>query len=195
MSKWILLFVSLAVLLAGVGLADEAGSNVVDLDVLDAELLDQDGEPGKFVSSRIGDNIAAVTFTFSHCSTICPTLDGIFKRLQDDLAEDLDRDAVMLTVSVDPVTDIPERLKQRAGKLEARPGWTFLTGERDTVNNLLRSLEVYTPNITEHPPTVFVVDGRRGVWTRLIGFPTPAKIVEVMDGYRTARLELGSISR
>ena len=42
MSKWILLFVSLAVLLAGVGLADEAGSNVVDLDVLDAELLDQD---------------------------------------------------------------------------------------------------------------------------------------------------------
>jgi len=195
MSKWILSFVFLAVLLAGVGLADEAGSNVVDLDVLDAELLDQDGEPGKFVSSRIGDNIAAVTFTFSHCSTICPTLDGIFKRLQDDLAEDLDRDAVMLTVSVDPVTDIPERLKQRAGKLEARPGWTFLTGERDTVNNLLRSLEVYTPNITEHPPTVFVVDGRRGVWTRLIGFPTPAKIVEVMDGYRTARTELGSISQ
>jgi protein SCO1/2 len=195
MSKWILSFVFLAVLLAGVGLADETASNVVDLDVLDAELLDQDGEPGKFVSSRIGDNIAAVTFTFSHCSTICPTLDGIFKRLQDDLAEDLDRDAVMLTVSVDPVTDIPERLKQRAGKLEARPGWTFLTGERDTVNNLLRSLEVYTPNITEHPPTVFVVDGRRGVWTRLIGFPTPAKIVEVMDGYRTARLELGSISQ
>ena len=195
MRKWIVSFISLVLLVPGVGLAEQGGSNVVDLDVPDVELLDQDGEPGKFVSNRIGDNIAAVTFTFTHCTTICPTLDGIFKRLQTDLAEDLGEDAVMLTLSVDPVNDIPERLKQRAGKLEARPGWTFLTGEKDRVNNLLRALEVYAPDITEHPPTVFVVDGRRGVWTRLTGFPTPAKIVEVMDGYRVARSEIGSNSR
>jgi protein SCO1/2 len=195
MRKWIFLLISLVLLVPGVGLAEQAAPNVIDLDVPDVELLDQNGEPGQFVSNRIGENIAAVTFTFTHCTTICPTLDGIFKRLQDDLAEDLGRDAVMLTLSVDPVNDIPERLKQRAGKLEARPGWTFLTGEKDTVNNLLRALEVYTPNISEHPPTVFVVDGRRGVWTRLTGFPTPAKIVEVMDGYRAARSEMGSNSR
>jgi protein SCO1/2 len=179
----------------GFGVAEPTAPNVVELDVPDAELLDQDGEPGKFVSSRIGDNIAAVTFTFTHCTTICPTLDGIFKRLQDDVADDLGEDVVMLTLSVDPVNDIPERLKQRADKLEAQEGWTFLTGEKDVVNNLLRALEVYTPNITEHPPTVFVVDGRRGVWTRLTGFPQPAKIVEVMNGYRAARSELGSNRR
>ena len=191
----ILFLSSLVLLVTGLCLAGSPSVNVVELDVPDAELLDQNGEAQKFVSSRIGDNIAAVTFTFTHCTTICPTLDGIFKRLQDELADDLGKDAVMLTLSVDPVNDIPERLKQRADKLDARPGWSFLTGEKDVVNNLLRALEVYTPDITEHPPTVYVVDGRRGVWTRLTGFPTPAKIVEVMDAHRTNRTTLGMNSR
>ena len=78
---------------------------------------------------------------------------------------------------------------QGAEELDAKPGWTFLTGEKDTVNDLLKALEVYAPNIWDHPPTVFVVDGRRGVWTRLYGFPSPDKIVEVLDRYRAARGE------
>lgn len=169
--------------------AAHAGSNVVDPDVPDVELLDQDGEPGRFVSDRVGENLAAITFTFTNCTTICPVLDGIFKRLQNELDGELGRDTVMLTVSVDPVNDIPERLKQHAERLQVKPGWSFLTGEKETVNRLLKALEVYAPNILDHPPTVFVVDGQRDVWTRLSGFPKPAKIVEVLDRYRTARAE------
>jgi protein SCO1/2 len=166
-----------------------AGSNVVHPDVPDVELLDQDGEPGRFVSDRVGENLAAITFTFTNCTTICPVLDGIFKRLQAEITGDLGRDTVLLTVSVDPARDIPERLKLHAEKLGAEPGWSFLTGEKETVNGLLKALEVYAPDILDHPPTVFVVDGRRDVWTRLSGFPKPAKIVEVLDRYRTARSE------
>ena len=188
--KHMLALVGSVLLTGGLGAA-YGESNVVDLDVPDVELVNQDGEPGKFVSELIGQNIAAVTFTFAHCTTICPTLDGIFKRLQGDIEKELGADAVMFTVSVDPVNDIPERLKQRAGALDAGPGWSFLTGEKETIDNLLKALEVYTPDITEHPPTVFVVDGRRDVWTRLYGFPKPAKIIEVMKGYRAARSEQG----
>ena len=165
------------------------GSNVVDLDVPDVELVNQDGETGRFVSDMIGDNLAAVTFTFTHCTTICPVLDGIFKRLQNEIADELGQDTVLLTVSVDPTRDIPERLKQHAEKLQAKPGWSFLTGETETVNGLLKELEVFAPNLLDHPPTVFVVDGRRDAWTRLYGFPKPDKIVEVLDRYRTARSE------
>jgi len=181
------LCVCFAAFLTGAAGAEEIQSNVVDLDVPDATLVDQDGEPGKLLSDLIGENLAAMTFTFTHCTTVCPTLDGVFKRLQNDIGEDLGKDTVMLTVSVDPVTDIPERLKQRAEKLKAEPGWSFLTGEKSTVNDLLKALEVFAPDIKDHPPTVFVVDGRRDVWTRLSGFPTPAEIEKVIDGYRAAR--------
>ncbi|MDH3817077.1 MAG: SCO family protein [Myxococcales bacterium] len=166
-----------------------ASSNVVDLDVPDVELVDQNNKRSRFVSDVIGDRLAAVTFTFTNCTTICPVLDGIFLGLQDEIADDLGRDSVLVSVSVDPANDIPQRLKAHAEELDAKPGWTFLTGEKDTVNGLLKALEVYAPNIWDHPPTVFVVDGRRGVWTRLYGFPSPDKIVEVLDRYRTARGE------
>jgi protein SCO1/2 len=164
-------------------------SNVVDLEVPDVTLLDQEGEPGRFVSDRIGDRLAAVTFTFTDCTTICPLVDGVFMGLQNEIADQLGQGTVLLTVSIDPVRDIPERLKQRAGKLQAKPGWSFLTGEKQAVNSLLKALEVWAPDIWNHPPTVFVVDGRRHVWTRLSGFPKPEKIVEILDRYRTARSE------
>jgi len=164
-----------------------AATNVVDLDVPDVELVDQNNEPGRFVSDVVGDHVAAITFTFTNCTTICPVIDGIFLGVQDRIAEDLGRERILVSVTVDPANDIPERLKARAEELNAKPGWSFLTGDKETVNRLLRALEVYTPDIWDHPPTVFVVDGRRGVWTRLNGFPSPDKITEVMDQYRAAR--------
>jgi protein SCO1/2 len=167
----------------------QGGSNVVDFDVPDVMLLDQEGAPGRFVSDRIGDRLAAVSFTFTDCTTICPLLDGVFLGLQDEIADQLGQGTVLLTVSIDPVRDIPERLKQHAANLQARPGWSFLTGEKQTVNSLLKALEVWASDIWNHPPTVFVVDGRRHVWTRLSGFPEPEKIVEVLDRYQTARSE------
>jgi len=164
-----------------------AATNVVDLEVPDVELVDQDNQAGRFVSDVIGDHVAAISFTFTNCTTICPVIDGIFLGVQDRIAGDLGRDRILVSVTVDPANDIPERLKARAEELKARPGWSFLTGDKETVNRLLRALEVYTPDIWDHPPTVFVVDGRRGVWTRLNGFPSPDKITEVMDQYRAAR--------
>ncbi len=169
--------------------AVSAASNVVDVDVPDVELVDQDSRTGRFVSDFIGDNLAAVTFTFTNCTTICPVLDGIFLGVQDRISEDLGKDSVLVSVTIDPANDIPERLKAHADKLDADAAWSFLTGDKDTINDHLKSLEVYAPNILDHPPTVFVVDGRHGVWTRLYGFPSPDKIAEVLDGYRTARAE------
>ena len=162
------------------GSFDEAG-------VPDARLVNQDGQEVRFLSDVIGDRLAAITFTFSTCHTICPRLDGIFKSLQEKVAADLGRDTVLVTLSVDPASDIPERLKAHAEMLEARPGWSFLTGDTARVNDLLKALEVYAQDIRNHPPTVLVVDGRRGEWTRLSGFPSPDKIAEVLARHRQAR--------
>lgn len=164
-----------------------ASSSVVELDVPDVELVDQDSHRSRFVSEVIGDRLAAVTFTFTSCTTICPVLDGIFLGVQSKIADDLGTDIMLVSVTVDPTNDIPERLKAHAEKLDAKPGWRFLTGDRETVNGLLKALEVYAPNILDHPPTVFVVDGSRGIWTRLNGFPSPEKIAEGLNQYRAAR--------
>ncbi len=159
-------------------------ASVVDLDVPDLELTDQNGQSGKFVSDFIGERTVALTFTYTSCGTICPVLDGIFKDLQSKIAADLGHGVALITVSIDPVNDIPPRLKAHAEKIGAGPGWSFLTGEKETVSRLLKSLEVYSPDIFNHPPTVFVVDGRRGLWNRLNGFPSPKLLERTLNEYR-----------
>jgi protein SCO1/2 len=168
---------------------ESSSSNIVNLKVPDLELINQDGEKGRFVSDIIGDRLAAVTFTYTNCATACPVLDGIFKKVQQRLGEEMGKETILITLSIDPVTDIPPRLKARAEKIKAKPGWYFLTGKKQTVNRVLKALEVYSPDIFNHPPTVFVVDGKRGVWSRINGFPFTGKVVKVMDEFRIARAD------
>ena len=93
----------------------------------------------------------------------------------------------MLSISIDPATDIPPRLRAHAEEIGAQPGWTFLTGEQGKVNRILKALEVYTPDIANHPPAIFVVDGRRGVWVRLYGFPSADLVKATLLEFQAAR--------
>ena len=64
--------------------------------------------------------------------------------------------------------------------------WSVLTGDSGEVTRLLKALEVWAPDIEDHPPVVYVVDGHEGTWTRLSGFPKPDTILAVIDRYRDA---------
>ena len=64
---------------------------------------------------------------------------------------------------------------------------TFLTGEKAHIDEVLRAFEVYTPDIYNHPPTVFVLDGRTHASQRLNGFPSPKAIHELIKEYQAAR--------
>lgn len=164
-----------------------AAANIVELKVPDLELTNQDGVSGRLVSDIIGDKLSAITFTYTTCTTICPVLDGIFKNIQGKIGDDLGDNIQLITISIDPTTDIPQRLKEHAEKLGAKPGWIFLTGEKSMVNRVLKGLEMYSPDIFNHPPAVFIVDGRRGVWSRMSGFPSSKIILRTLDEYLSAR--------
>ena len=162
-------------------------ANLVQLQVPDLELTNQEGKRGKFVSEYIGTRTVALTFVYTTCTTICPVIDGIFKNLQGRLGADLGNDFALLTLTIDPAIDIPARLKEHTELLGVMPGWDYLTGERETIKQVLKALEVYTADIANHPPAVFVVDGRRDRWYRLNGFPSPKLIEQTMRQQLVAR--------
>ncbi|MBI5443290.1 MAG: SCO family protein [Deltaproteobacteria bacterium] len=161
-----------------------AARSVVRVNPPDLELVDQNGKKGRFLTDFLGDRATAVTFTYTTCTTICPVLDGIFQKLQDKIAHRLGRDLGLVTLSIDPVTDIPPRLKAHAVKLRARPGWTFLTGSRENMTKVLKSIDMYAVDILNHPPTVFIVDPKKGQWIRLNGFPSSKQIQELLEELR-----------
>ncbi|HWR90214.1 MAG TPA: SCO family protein [Dissulfurispiraceae bacterium] len=87
-------------------------ANTVNVKVHDLDVLTQDGKRMKFKSDVVGDRIIAMTFTYTTCTTICPVLDAIFVQLQDLLGKKLGKEVSLVTMSIDPVTDIPPRMKQ-----------------------------------------------------------------------------------
>ena len=86
------------------------------------------------------------------------------------------KDVHLISVSVDPTTDTPERLKAWAGKLGGGPGWTLVTGDREAVTRLLKALGVYTARLGDHSPLVLAGNDAHGTWTRAYGLAPPAKL-------------------
>ena len=146
----------------------------------DLELLDQDGRRVKFRSDLVKDRLVVIDFIYTSCTTVCPILSAVFGQLQEDLGEALGKEVLLISISVDPGTDRPERLKAYAQRHQARPGWTFLTGERQTIDQLLSALGTYAFDLSEHPPSVLVGHAGRDHWTRFNGFPKPQEIHQAL---------------
>jgi protein SCO1/2 len=161
---------------AGAG-EKEVRSGTVKVRLHDVPLLDQDGRKVRFAADVMGERIVVVDTFFTNCGLICPILGAIFSDLQDLLGNLLDREVRLVSFTVDPLTDIPPRLKKYSDQWEARPGWYFLTGEKKDVDHVLTGLGLYSADFTEHPPAFLVGDVREGTWTRFYGFATPEQLM------------------
>lgn len=150
------------------------------LSIPDVPVVTQDGETVHFYQDLVEDKVVAMNFVFTTCTTICPPLGANFGKLQDELGEKLGRDVHLISVSVDPVTDTPERLKAWGAIFEARSGWTLVTGEKDEVTHLLKALQVFTPDIRDHSPVVLVGNAETGTWTRAYGLAPPKELAGIL---------------
>jgi cytochrome oxidase Cu insertion factor (SCO1/SenC/PrrC family) len=143
-------------------LSGAAAPSPTTLDVPDTTLLDQSGREVRFKSDVLGQKTVAIQFIFTTCRAICPVMGAAFSKLQDRLGERLGQDISLVSVSIDPVTDTPARMKQWGEQFGARPGWSLLTGEEGKIENLLKALDAANHNA----PVVLLGNLRTGEWIR-----------------------------
>ena len=158
-----------------------------DVDLRDRPLVDQHGQDVMFVSDVIGENIVVMDFVYTTCTTICPVLSALFRQVQDKLGADVGEEITLVSMSVDPIRDTPQRLKAYSAKHGAGDGWVWLTGPKPVVDEVLVGLGAYTTNFEDHPTMVLIGDGQTGEWKRLFGFPNPDRIVQVVNDMRERR--------
>jgi protein SCO1/2 len=147
------------------------------MEIPDIAVLDQHGNKLNFYTDLIKDKTVAINFIFTNCTTICPPLAATFQRLQREMGERVGKDVHLISISVDPVTDTPERLKAWGAKFKAGPGWTFVTGEKQEMNKLLTALGAAVSKREDHTPALIIGNDSKGVWTRTYGL---AKIPQIM---------------
>lgn len=167
--------------------AGEPMARTAGVKVLDLGLLDQRGLTRQFQTDVIGDRLAVVNFVYTSCKTSCPMASAIFGQVQQRLGSRLGREVVLVSLSIDPVTDRPAKLLAAAELFQAQPGWTWLTGDKAIVDQVLHGMGVYLANIADHPTMVMIGDGKTGNWVRLLGFPSPDDIMAHLERLGQAR--------
>jgi cytochrome oxidase Cu insertion factor (SCO1/SenC/PrrC family) len=128
----------------------------------DVTVLDQDGKEVRLYSDLVKGKVVAINFVFTTCKAACPLLGAGFSKFQETLGDRLGTEVSLISISVDPMVDRPDRLKEWAGRFGARPGWTFVTsadGRKAELDALLKALQVYSPEKSDHAQSVLVVDG------------------------------------
>jgi cytochrome oxidase Cu insertion factor (SCO1/SenC/PrrC family) len=142
-------------------------------------LVNQDGQTVRLYEDLVKDRVVVMNFIFTTCRGICPPLGANFAALQKQLGEGVDRNISLVSISVDPTTDTPQRLKAWAGQFGARPGWTLLTGPKADADSVLKSLGVFSANKTEHSPYLLIGSESAGHWTRVHGLTAPQRVAEI----------------
>lgn len=104
----------------------------------DFALRDQANQPAS--RARFQGRVVLADFVYTTCEDICPLLTATMRTLQDRLkAENLFATHVALvSFTVDPERDTPEVLTRYGQAVGADfTGWTFLTGDRDELEQTL----------------------------------------------------------
>lgn len=101
-----------------------------DFALPELHLVDQRGRP--VTNADLSGKVLVVDFIFTTCPTVCPRLTERMALVGKRLAAD--KDVRLVSITVDPENDTPEKLAAYGAKYGATPDqWMFLTGEPEHV--------------------------------------------------------------
>jgi protein SCO1/2 len=129
-------------------------------------VVTQDGEVLRFYDDLIKDKIVVVSFLYTSCRDVCPLAAARLAQLQDRLGDRIGRDIFLISITIDPETDTPQRLKEYAEAFHAKPGWTFITGADEDIREIRYKLGERSRKLSEHRNEVMLGNGRTGEWQR-----------------------------
>lgn len=120
--------------------------------VPETTLIDSSGE--SFSTASLEGKVWAVSLIFTYCAASCPRMTSQFAVFQNQVEHP---DVRLVTISVDPERDTPERLREYARLAGADPArWIFLTGDLGTIIDLAENhLKIGTgqsmEGVSSHP--------------------------------------------
>ena len=142
----------------------------------DVMLVSMDGTKTVLTSTLKQDGPVMLQFIFTTCPTICPVMSSIFSAAQDKLGDDLGK-VRMISISIDPEHDTPERLRDYARKFRARRQWLFLTGSAEDIAAVQKAFDAYRGSKMRHEPLTFLRAAPAEPWVRLDGLMTSTQLV------------------
>jgi len=109
------------------------------MDVPSFEMTNQYGE--KFTERDMLGKVYLVEFFFTSCPTICPVMKQNLRIIEDSIN---DPKFGIVSITIDPKRDTPERLLQHYKQIQAKsPNWFMLTADRDYIQEISKKFNIY----------------------------------------------------
>lgn len=130
----------------------------------DFEFLNQDSV---VITNEDLEGIYIADFFFTSCPSICPKVTAEMLRIHDAF---LDEPVQLVSYTMDPVRDTPEKLQSYAEKLEvSTPKWQFLTGDKKALHDIATDYfsvvieDNDAPGGFNHTGKILLVDKNRNI--------------------------------
>ena len=149
--------------------------------VPDIELVNQEGKKLHIYSDLIKGRVVAINTIFTTCTTICPIMGANFAKLSRLMEGEGSGKLSLISISVDPSQDTPERLQQWSAAFgKTGVDWTLLTGPKSDIERLLKALQVFSADKQNHAPVVLIGGGDAGAWTRASALMPPKNLADLI---------------
>ena len=147
----------------------------------DVELVNQDGQKMRFYSDVLKDKVVVINTFFTTCTGVCPPMNRNLEKVQEALGDRLGKVAFLVSMSVDPETDTPARLKEYSRRFHARPGWIFLTGKKENVDWALYKLGQYVETKDGHTNIIIIGNEPKGLWKKAFGLAKADELIKMVE--------------
>ena len=177
--------------------AKSASSENAQVKFADVALVDQDGKAVRLEKDLVTNKIVVMSFIYTSCTTVCPVVSSIMGKVQKQLGARVGSEVQLVSISIDPQRDDPKRLNDYARAFQNGPGWSWLTGSTQSVNETLKGLGSFSGDFKSHAPLILVGDGNSSHWTRYYGFTDPSVLireVEKLSGQRNTHAKHTAIA-
>ena len=148
---------------------------VASYKIPDVKLLDSEGRQTSLAVALDHDGPVLLQFVFTTCTTICPAMTSAFSAFRERLGDEIKK-VRMVSISIDPEHDRPERLRTHAKSLEAGPQWRFYTGRVEEIAVVQKAFDVYVANKMWHQPITLIRPRRDAPWIRINGLMSAAEL-------------------
>ena len=143
------------------------------------ELINQDGETVRFFDDVLKDKVVVISFIFTNCEGACPLITHKLTQVRDRIEGLIGDPVQFVSLSIDPARDTPAAMKEFAETHQAdHAGWTFLTGDAENLDNIIKRLGQYTTDIEAHSTMLLAGNVNEAHWIKIQPHEQPPQIAE-----------------
>ena len=147
----------------------------------DVLLVNQNGGKMRFYSDLLEGKVVVINSFFATCTGSCLPLNRNLEKLQKALGEHMGKEVYFVSISVDPTVDTPTKLNAYAKKLNAGPGWYFLSGDKENVDFALKKIGHFVDDKNDHLNIFIIGNERTGLWKKAFGLAQDDELMKVVE--------------